>query len=65
MRGMAAVRPGADEFARELGITPLTSIYGPFSLGDETVFHQTYRYWRDKIASGMRAKRCQRELEGV
>lgn len=63
MRGMAAVKKGADEFARELGIEPLTSIYGPFSLGDETVFHQTYRYWRDRIAAGMRAAGRNCELE--
>lgn len=49
MRGLTAVQKGADIYGRELGIEPITSIHGPFSLGDETVFHQTYRYWRDRL----------------
>lgn len=61
MRGMTAVRMGADDFARQLDLSPITSIHGPFSLGDETVFHQTYRYWRDRLAKGENLK-AQREL---
>lgn len=55
MRGMGVVQQGPDKFAAELGLNPITSISGPFSLGDETVFHQTYRYWRDRIVKGMSA----------
>lgn len=53
MRGMEKVQAGADEFADELGLRPITSVSGPFSLGDETVFHQTYRAWRDMLAEGV------------
>lgn len=53
MRGMEVMQEGADEYARQLGIHPITSVHGPFSLGDETVFHQTYRAWRDMIAAGV------------
>ena len=52
MRGMGIVQAGPDVYASELGLTPITSISGPFSLGDETVFHQTYRYWRDRLIEG-------------
>jgi benzoate/toluate 1,2-dioxygenase subunit alpha len=55
MRGMTAVVKGSDEYARELGLTPITSVHGPFSLGDETVFHQTYRYWSRTLANYAKA----------
>lgn len=58
-RGMTQVQPGADEFARELGLNPITSVHGPFSLGDETVFHQTYRAWRDMLAEGLRTEQAE------
>jgi len=51
-RGMAAVRSGPDEHARELGIAPLTSVLGAFDLGDETVFHGVYRAWRELLLKG-------------
>jgi len=53
MRGMGVVQSGGDQYAKELGLNPITSVCGPFSLGDETVFHQTYRFWRDSIAKGL------------
>jgi benzoate/toluate 1,2-dioxygenase alpha subunit len=64
-RGMMAVQPGPDKFAAELGLNPITSVYGPFSLGDETVFHQTYRYWRDRIAKGVSPAQTVRAPEEV
>lgn len=44
-RGLNAVRRGADDYAREIGVRPETSIFGPSSLADETVFHAGYREW--------------------
>ncbi|MCC2097316.1 MAG: Rieske 2Fe-2S domain-containing protein [Hyphomicrobiales bacterium] len=55
-RGMALVQAGADQYASELDLAPITSVHGPFSLGDETVFHQTYRAWRDMLMDGMQAE---------
>jgi phenylpropionate dioxygenase-like ring-hydroxylating dioxygenase large terminal subunit len=49
-RGMRAVRPGADEHARELGILPTSSMSGPFDLADETIFHPIYRAWRARMS---------------
>ena len=57
-RGMTRVQPGADEYAKELGLDPITSLHGPFSLGDETVFHQTYRAWRDMLVEGIRSEQA-------
>ena len=44
-RGMLSVRPGADQYAQELGIAPETSQHGPFEVQDETVFYAGYREW--------------------
>lgn len=52
-RGMAAVRRGGDEHAAELGLNPSSSIVGAFEMGDETVFHETYRTWRDLLRKGL------------
>lgn len=38
----------------ELGVEPLSTVVGPFNLGDETVMHSTYRYWRELIDRGLR-----------
>jgi benzoate/toluate 1,2-dioxygenase subunit alpha len=45
-RGMARAIDGPDAHAAELGIDPLTSVSGPFEMGDETVFHALYRHWQ-------------------
>ena len=55
---MKQVQPGADQFAQELGLDPITSVHGPFSLGDETVFHQTYRAWRNMLIEGIRSEQA-------
>jgi phenylpropionate dioxygenase-like ring-hydroxylating dioxygenase large terminal subunit len=52
-RGMAAVRRGGDEHAAELGMNPSSSIVGAFEMGDETVFHETYRTWRSLLRHGL------------
>ena len=52
-RGLAAVRRGGDEHAAELGVHPSTSIVGAFEMGDETVFHETYRTWRKLLRAGL------------
>jgi phenylpropionate dioxygenase-like ring-hydroxylating dioxygenase large terminal subunit len=48
-RGTLAMRPGADAHARELGIEPATSMHGPFSMGDETVYHALYLAWQRQL----------------
>jgi len=52
-RGMKLVRPGPDQYARELGIEPETSQHGPFDVQDETVFHAGYREWLRLMRRGM------------
>ncbi len=42
-RGIAAVINGPDEYARQLGINPVTSAGGSSELQDETIFHASYR----------------------
>jgi phenylpropionate dioxygenase-like ring-hydroxylating dioxygenase large terminal subunit len=44
-RGMSAVAAGPDDYARDLGIQPSTSISGPSALAEEVVFHASYREW--------------------
>lgn len=50
VKAMAAVHPST----AELGIQPLSTVVGPFNLGDETVMHATYRYWQELIEEGLR-----------
>ncbi len=52
-RGLAAVQKGPDPHAAELGLNPVSSILGAFDLGDETVFHEVYRTWRDMLRKGV------------
>ena len=51
-RGMTAVRQGADEYAKELGVNPATSVSGGYDIQDETVFHASYREWLRLMAQG-------------
>ena len=50
MRGTGAMRAGADEHARELGIAPATSMHGAFDTADETVYHSVYLAWQRLLA---------------
>lgn len=52
-RGMGVVRRGPDEFARELGISPATSMSGPFQIQDETVIQAGYREWLRLMRAGL------------
>jgi len=38
---------------REAGVNPLSTVVGPFNLGDETIMHNTYRHWRHLIMQGL------------
>lgn len=51
-RGIGALQPGADDFARELGVAPVNSLNGPFDLQDETVFFAAYREWARLMGRG-------------
>lgn len=52
-RGTALLNGGACDAAAELGIQPESAVVGAFNLGDETVMHSTYRYWRTLIEQGL------------
>lgn len=49
MRGLAAVRPGANADAEELGLAPVTSISSTAGICDETIFHGPLREWRRRL----------------
>jgi benzoate/toluate 1,2-dioxygenase subunit alpha len=40
----------------ELDLQPESTVVGSFNLGDETVMHGTYRYWRELIERGLRRR---------
>ena len=50
MRGLAAVRPGANADAEELGLKPVTSLSSTAGICDETIFHGPLREWRRRLA---------------
>ena len=52
-RGIAALKPGADEAAAELSVTPDYSVSGGFSLNPEIAFHSTYREWARLLQAGL------------
>jgi len=52
-RGMAVVHDGPDEYARQLGVHPATSVSGNFDIQDETVFHAGYREWLRLMRRGV------------
>jgi phenylpropionate dioxygenase-like ring-hydroxylating dioxygenase large terminal subunit len=62
MRGLAEVQTGDNEFARELGIHPETSVVTTEALGDETVFHSQHREWRRLLMKGLRAEENRPQL---
>ena len=54
-RGRAVVSTEPDAAAREIGINPLTTVYGTFGMQDETVFHGYLQAWKKLLAQGMAA----------
>ena len=52
-RDSAAMLAGADEHATQLGIRPQTSMSGPFSMADETVYHAMYLAWQKRLQDGV------------
>ncbi len=55
-RGIGALTRGADEAARELGVTPDYSVTGGFTLNPEIAFHSTYREWARMLEAGLGGK---------
>lgn len=53
-RGFGKMTPEVPASATEIGVTPLSSALGSFSMGDETVMHHTYREWLRLIERGAR-----------
>ena len=51
-RGMAALIDGPDAEAKELGIEPVTSLYGEFLEQGETSYHGPYREWVRLMRAG-------------
>jgi benzoate/toluate 1,2-dioxygenase subunit alpha len=51
-RGTATMQERADQHARELGVTPATSMHGPFSMSDEPVYHAMYLAWQRQPGAG-------------
>ncbi len=53
VRGITAMQRGADQYAKELGVHPETSVSGGFDIQDETVFHSGYREWLRLMRKGL------------
>lgn len=51
-RGMGNRVEGADEYAKALGIEPVTSCHGPLTMSDETLFQTSYREWLRLMKAG-------------
>ena len=49
VRGTSARQPGANELARELGITPAYSLTGAFETYDETLLQAPFLRWREML----------------
>lgn len=52
-RGMAALEPGASQLARGLGIEPVSSMQGSYSVQNEVLFHPMYREWARLLERGL------------
>ena len=52
-RGMALLQQGPNAQARELGIEPVSGMYGPFRVGDETCHQSAYREWKRLVLRGL------------
>jgi benzoate/toluate 1,2-dioxygenase alpha subunit len=53
VRGIGRLKHGGNAHSAELGVTPLTSVEGPFDVQDETIFHSIYREWLRLIEAGL------------
>ncbi len=53
LRGMREVSMTPIAEARELGMTPQTSIVGSLGLGDETILQGPIRAWRDRLMAAL------------
>ena len=53
VRGMGLLKAGGNAYSDELGVTPRTSVCGPFDVQDETIFHSLYREWLRLLTQGM------------
>ena len=40
-------------YAAELGISAESAMHGSFELGDETIFHVSWREWRRRLEAGI------------
>lgn len=45
MRGLGLLEQGGNKYSEEMGVSPTTSVCGPFDVQDETIFHSIYREW--------------------
>jgi hypothetical protein len=63
MRGLAAVKPGGNEDAKELGIHPATSIVSTAGICDETIFHGPLREWRLRLGVALEREARARAAE--
>jgi len=55
VRGMGLLKAGGNAYSEELGVTPRTSVCGPFDVQDETIFHSLYREWLHLLTRGLAA----------
>ena len=56
-RGMAAIEPGGNDLARNLGIKPVASLHAAYRVQNEVLYHPMYREWARLIECGL----CGRE----
>lgn len=52
-RGALRTTDATPDSAKEIGVVPVASAVGDFSMGDETVMRETYRYWASLISKGI------------
>lgn len=57
-RGQTSRRPGADDKAREIGVTPSASNYGPKNLQQETNIYPALREWARMLDAGVSGRKA-------
>jgi phenylpropionate dioxygenase-like ring-hydroxylating dioxygenase large terminal subunit len=57
-RGAGILTEGADEYARVLGIKPVASVHGTFTLNQEIQHRAPYREWARLMKAGFEAERA-------
>jgi len=57
-RGIAALKAGPDDVAREIGIRPAASVKGKFDMFNEVGFHAPYREWARLIEAGIAGRKA-------